>query len=220
MKRRKPLLILLILLAAGVLAVFIPNAVVLCATRSAIVSPETAADFGADCILVLGAGVREDGSPSLMLRERIEAGVNLYRSGAAPKLLMSGDHGTKGYDEVNCMKSEALARDVPAADIFLDHAGFSTYESVYRAQAIFRAKKVVIVTQAYHLPRALYVARVLGLDAVGVACDTQRYFGQLYRDARELLARDKDFVKSLLRLPPTYLGETIDLSGSGEVTDG
>lgn len=220
MKHRKLLLILLILIAAGVLAVFIPNAVVLLTTRSAIVTPETAADFGADCVLVLGAGVREDGSPSRMLRERIETGVSLYRSGAAPKLLMSGDHGTKGYDEVNCMKSEALARDVPVEDVFLDHAGFSTYESVYRAKAIFRAKKTVIVTQAYHLPRALYVARVLGLEAVGVACDTQRYYGQFYRDVRELLARDKDFLKVLLRLPPTYLGETIDLSGSGEVTDG
>ena len=220
MKHRKLLKILVILFVLCLLAVFAPNAVVLCATRSAIVSPETAADFGADCILVLGAGVREDGSPSLMLRERIETGVSLYRSGAAPKLLMSGDHGTKGYDEVNCMKSEALARDVPVEDIFLDHAGFSTYESVYRAKAIFQAQKAVIVTQAYHLPRALYVARALGLDAVGVACDTQRYFGQLYRDARELLARDKDLVKSLLRLPPTYLGETIDLTGSGAVTDG
>ena len=220
MKHRKLLRILLILLAAGVLAALVPNAVVLCATRSAIVSPESAADFGADCILVLGAGVREDGSPSLMLRERIETGVSLYRSGAAPKLLMSGDHGTKGYDEVNCMKSEALARDVPVEDIFLDHAGFSTYESVYRAKAIFQAQKAVIVTQAYHLPRALYVARVLGLDAVGVACDTQRYAGQLLRDVREVLARDKDVVKAFLKLPPTYLGETIDLHGSGTVTDG
>ena len=220
MKHRKFLKILLILIILCLLAVFGPDAIVKLSTRKAIVSPEAAADFGADCVLVLGAGVREDGSPSTMLRERIETGVQLYELGAAPKLLMSGDHGTKGYDEVNCMKTEARRRDVPAEDIFLDHAGFSTYESVFRAQAIFQAEKVVIVTQAYHLPRALFVARVLGLDAVGVACDTQRYFGQLYRDVREILARDKDLVKSLLRLPPTYLGETIDLHGSGEVTDG
>lgn len=220
MKRKKLCIVLLILLAAGLLAVFVPDFAVRLTTRKAIVSAETAVDFGADCILVLGAGVREDGSPSTMLRERIDTGVQLYERGAAPKLLMSGDHGTRGYDEVNCMKTEALKREVPVEDVFLDHAGFSTYESVYRAQAIFQAEKVVIVTQAYHLPRALYVAKALGLDAVGVACDTQRYVGQLYRDVREVLARDKDLVKAFLRLPPTYLGETIDLHGSGVVTDG
>ena len=220
MKKRKLFRILLILVILGLALVFIPNAVVKLTTKNRIVSPSEAESFGADCILVLGAGVRSDGSPSSMLQERIDTGVSLYVSGAAPKLLMSGDHGTRGYDEVNCMKQEALRQSVPLADIFLDHAGFSTYESVYRASAIFQAEKVVIVTQAYHLPRALYTARALGLDAVGVACDTQRYMGQFFRDVREILARDKDVVKSLLKLPPTYLGETIDLHGSGTVTDG
>lgn len=220
MKKRKLLRIFLILVILGLAAVFIPNAVVKLSTKNRIVSPAEAEKFGADCILVLGAGVRSDGSPSTMLQERINAGVSLYAAGAAPKLLMSGDHGTKGYDEVNCMKTEAQRQSVPMEDIFLDHAGFSTYESIYRASAVFQAEKVIIVTQAYHLPRALFTARALGLDAVGVACDTQRYWGQLYRDMREILARDKDVVKSLLKLPPTYLGETIDLHGSGVVTNG
>ena len=220
MKKRKLLRILLILILLGLALVFIPNAVVKLSTKDRIVSPAEAETFGADCILVLGAGVRSDGSPSSMLQERIDTGVALYDAGAAPKLLMSGDHGTRGYDEVNCMKQEAQRQSVPMDDIFLDHAGFSTYESVYRASAIFQAEKVVIVTQAYHLPRALYTARALGLDAVGVACDTQRYGGQFFRDVREILARDKDVVKSFLKLPPTYLGETIDLTGSGTVTDG
>ena len=220
MKKRKILRLLLILFILGLAAVFLPSALVKHFAGSRIVSPVEAADFGADCILVLGAGVRSDGSPSSMLQERIDTGVSLYEAGAAPKLLMSGDHGTRGYDEVNCMKQEALRQSVPEADIFLDHAGFSTYESVYRAQAVFQAEKVVIVTQAYHLPRALQTAKALGLDAIGVACDTQRYYGQFWRDVREILARDKDVVKAFLKLPPTCLGDPVDLTGSGEVTNG
>ena len=112
-----------------------------------------------------------------------------------------------------------MARGVPSEDVFMDHAGFSTYDSFYRAGAIFSAKKVVIVTQAYHRPRALWIARALGLEAVGVACDTQRYPGQLYRDIREILARDKDFFKCIFRPLPRYLGEAIPISGSGDATN-
>ena len=154
-----------------------------------------------------------------MLGERIQTGVDLYKAGVAPKLLMSGDHGTKGHDEVNAMKDAALAAGVPSEAGFMDHAGFSTYDSMYRARDIFGAKKLVVVTQEYHLPRALWIARRMGLEAVGVACDTQRYSGQLYRDLRELLARDKDFVKCLKMPEPRVLGEAIPLAGSGDVTN-
>ena len=207
------LVLLALLLGLG------PDLLIAAAGRGKIVSGEEAAAFGADCILVLGAGLMPDGSPSLMLGERIRTGVDLYEAGAAPKLLMSGDHGSLDHDEVNAMKDAAMARGVPSEDIFMDHAGFSTYDSFYRAGAIFGAKKVVIVTQAYHLPRALWIARALGLEAVGVACDTARYPGQLYRDFREILARDKDFFKCILRPLPRYLGEAIPLTGSGDVTN-
>ncbi len=221
MKRKKKglritvisLLCLLLLLGLG------PNAVVLLHTRSRIHSPEEAASGSWDCILVLGAGVLPDGSPGPMLRERIEMGVRLYEAGAAPKLLMSGDHGRKGHDEVNAMKDTALAAGVPSEDIFMDHAGFNTYDSMYRAQAIFGAERVVVVTQAYHLPRALYIASRLGLEAVGVPCDTRRYSGQLNRDIREILARDKDFFQCIFLPESTLLGEAIPLSGSGDVTN-
>ncbi len=221
MKKKKK--VLLTFAAALVLLALLlglgPDLLIVAAGQRRIVSPEEAASFGADCILVLGAGLLPDGSPSLMLGERIRTGVELYKAGVAPKLLMSGDHSRSDHDEVNAMKDAAKAQGVPSEDIFMDHAGFATYDSFYRAGAIFGVKKVVIVTQAYHLPRAIWIARRLGLEAVGVACDTRRYAGQLYRDVREILARDKDFFKCILKPLPRYLGEAIPIWGSGDVTN-
>lgn len=173
-----------------------------------------------DCILILGCGVRADGSPSLMLRDRLDMGLRLYESGVAPKLLMSGDHSRTDYDEVNAMKNYAMAAGVPSEDVFMDHAGFSTYESMYRARDIFCAEKIVIVSQGYHLSRAVYDARALGLDAYGMAAEDIRYAGQFMRDLREILARCKDFFYCLLRPEPTFLGETIPVSGNGDLSNG
>ena len=142
-----------------------------------------------------------------MLADRITQGINLYENGAAPKLLMSGDHGRADYDEVNTMRAIAVEAGVPASDVFMDHAGFSTYESVYRARGVFGAKRVIIVTQQYHLYRALYVANALGLEAYGVSADLRPYANQAPRDQREVLARGKDFVTSILQPEPTYLGD-------------
>ena len=221
MKKKKKLLLkiaaALVLLA--ILAVLIPDLLIVGSARNRIVSAEQAAGLEADCILVLGAGLLPDGNPGPMLTERIRKGVDLYLAGAAPKLLMSGDHGREDHDEVNAMKDAAMAAGVPSEDVFMDHAGFSTYDSFYRAREIFGVRKVVVVTQAYHLPRALWIARRMGLEAVGVACDTQRYPGQLYRDIREILARDKDFFKCIFRPLPRYLGEAIPISGSGDATN-
>ena len=221
MKKKKKAL--LIAAAALVLLALIlglgPDLLITAAGRPKIVAPEEAAAFGADCVLVLGAGLLPDGSPSLMLGERIRTGVELYHAGAAPKLLMSGDHGTVEHDEVNAMKDAAMAMGVPSEDVFMDHAGFSTYDSFYRAGAVFGVKKAAIVTQAYHLPRALWIAKALGLEAVGVACDTQRYAGQTYRDIREILARDKDFFQCILKPLPRYLGEAIPIIGNGDATN-
>ncbi|MBQ3031208.1 MAG: YdcF family protein, partial [Anaerotignum sp.] len=147
-------------------------------TAEKIITAEEATD--ADCILVLGCGVREDGSPSLMLRDRLEKGIELYEAGTAPKLLMSGDHGRKNYDEVNLMKGYAMEKGVPSEDIFMDHAGFSTYDSMYRARDIFCAEKVIVVSQEYHLYRALYLAEKLGLEAYGVPAQDVNYRGQAY----------------------------------------
>lgn len=173
----------------------------------------------ADCILILGCGVRKDGTPSLMLRDRLETGIALYEAGAGKKLLMSGDHGRKEYDEVNTMKAFAMERSIPSEDIFMDHAGFSTYDSMYRARDIFCAEKVIIVTQEYHLPRALYVAEKLGLEAYGVAALDVNYHGQAYREFREMLARAKDFCTAWMQPKPKYLGEAIPVSGNGDLTN-
>lgn len=184
-----------------------------------LISPEAAAELSdIDCIIVLGCRVNGD-TPSPMLSDRLTRGVELYDMKTAPKLLMSGDHGRVSYDEVNAMKQFAIDKGVPSEDVFMDHAGFSTYETMYRAKEVFAAKRVVIVTQKYHLYRAVYIAEKLGLEAYGVDSDLQSYIKQPYYDAREMLARVKDFVKVILRPEPTYLGEVIPISGSGDLTN-
>lgn len=175
---------------------------------------------GADCILVLGCGVRPDGTPSLMLRDRLDQGIALYKAGAAPKLLMSGDHSRSDYDEVNAMKDYAMAAGVPSEDIFMDHAGLSTYESMYRAREVFRAERVIIVSQRYHLYRAVYDACRLGLEAWGVPAEDIAYLGQTLREAREILARAKDCLYCLFQPKPTFLGEAIPIWGDGNLTNG
>ena len=171
-----------------------------------------------DCILILGCGV--DGEqPSLMLTDRLELGIELYKKGYAPKIIMSGDHGRKEYDEVNVMKNYAIERGVPSEDIFMDHAGFSTYESMYRAKEIFNVKKMLIVTQKYHLYRAIYDARALGIDAYGFDGKLRSYYGQTYRDIREVLARNKDFIWCIIKPQPKYLGEAIPVWGNGNITN-
>lgn len=188
--------------------------------KSRIVSLEEAAKFQADCIVVLGAGIRDDGSPTWMLEDRIKIGDKLYQNHAADKIIMSGDHGRENHDEVNTMKSYAMGEGIPSEDIFMDHAGFETYDSLYRARDIFGAKKVIIVTQEYHLYRALYIADQLGLDARGVTSDLRFYSKKMaYWKFREYLARVKSFVKCITQPEPKYLGDTIDLSVSGDVTN-
>ena len=175
----------------------------------------------ADAILVLGAYVLPNGIVSTMLNDRLTVGYELYEQGKAPKLLVSGDHGHKDYDEVNSMKNFLKNKGVPSQDVFMDHAGFSTYESVYRARDIFRVHRVIIVTQEYHLMRAIYVARALGLEAYGVASDRHDY-GQvmnMYR-IREIAARNKDFLwVNVIKPKPTFLGDAIPVFGDGKVTD-
>lgn len=188
--------------------------------KSKVMSVDEASDFKADCILVLGAGIRADGSPTWMLEDRIKIGDELYKNECAPKIIMSGDHGRENHDEVNSMKRYAMNEGVPSEDIFMDHAGFETYDSLYRAKEIFGARKVIIVTQEYHLYRALYIADMLGLDARGVTSDLRFYSKKMaYWRFREYLARVKSFVKCISKPEPKYLGEPIDLSVSGDVTN-
>jgi len=184
-----------------------------------IITPEQAEKLDdVDCIIVLGCYV-DDTEPSPMLEDRLKVGIQLYNMGVSSKILMSGDHGQEDYDEVNAMKQYAIDNDIPSENIFMDHAGFSTYESMYRAKEIFKAEKVVIVTQKYHLYRSIYVAEELGLEAYGVSSDLQNYIRQSSYDMREILARDKDFFQTIIKTKPTYLGDEIPVSGNGDVTN-
>ena len=212
--------ILLILCIIGVSTLFIMNAVVKGATRDQIVQPEDAAALeDVDCILVLGCWVNPQGQPSHMLHDRLTRGVELYDLKAAPKLLMSGDHGQVSYDEVAAMKQFAVDHGIASENIFMDHAGFSTYESLYRAKEIFQADKIVIVTQEYHLYRALYIANRLGIEAYGVSSDYHTYYGQFTRDCREILARVKDCIYCIFKPEPTFLGDAIPIFGDGNATN-
>ena len=182
---------------------------------------EEASKENFDCVLVLGAGVWGDG-PSHLLEERLNKGVEVYNTGCTNRILMTGDHGREEYDEVNVMKNFAIEKGAVAEEVFMDHAGFSTYESMYRAKEVFQVKKVVIVTQKYHLYRAVYNARKLGIDAYGVAADGQYNFSlpvRTYNNFRESLARCKDFIWCIIKPEPTYLGEAIPISSSGVLTD-
>ena len=227
MKTKKLYRVLLICLAVilmlgvlGVGAVLGINSHVIQSTRDQILTTEDAALLeDVDCIIVLGCKVKSDGEPSDMLEDRLRRGVELFQAGAAPKLLMSGDHGTMTYNEVQSMKQYAMDHDIASSDIFMDHAGFSTYESIYRALDIFQADKIIIVSQEYHLYRALYIANALGIEAYGVHADYRNYAGQSGYDLREILARNKDFLTSIFKPEPTYRGEVIPIWGNGDLTN-
>ena len=224
MKKRKIFirigLILLTLMTICIIVVLGVNLYVKKSVQKNIISVEDAVKLdNVDAIIILGAGVWNKDTPSPMLNDRLLQGIELYKLGASPKLLMSGDHGQVDYDEVNVMKNFAINAGADSKDIFMDHAGFSTYESVYRAKEIFGVHKVIIVTQGYHLYRALYLAKQLGIEAYGVASDQQVYNGQQNRELREILARNKDFVNAILKPKPTYGGEAIPINGNGNVTN-
>ncbi len=174
-----------------------------------------------DAILVLGARVYSNGSPSPVLQDRLDRAIELYRAGKAPKILVSGDHGTVEYDEVNAMLDYLLERGIPREDIFLDHAGFNTYDSIYRAKEIFKCDSIIISTQEFHMGRSLYIARRLGLDAYGVASANKAEYKMVYNYARESVARVKAvWDTDIARRLPRYLGDPIPITGDGTVTDG
>ncbi len=219
-KKKRVLRTLAVLILLSVLLPLATSYYVMASTENQIITLEEAADLNADTILVLGARVWDNGQPSGILKDRINTGVDLYEAGASERLLMSGDHGQDEYDEVNAMKDFAIEQGVAPAVIFMDHAGFSTYESLYRARDIFQVKTVVIVTQKYHLYRALYIARALGLDAYGVSCDRRDYNPYILFSVREIFARCKDVLYAIFQPLPTYLGDVIPITGDGNATNG
>ncbi len=221
--RKKPLpvkILLAVLIIIGVTSiVFVTLNLVVCLSvkdrmRSVADGPD---DSGYDCIIVLGCGVWGD-TPSPLLTDRLDTAIELYRRGAAPKLLMSGDHGQKDYDEVSVMRRYAMERGVPSEDIFLDHAGFSSYETMWRASKVFGVQKAIVVTQKYHLFRSLYDARAFGIEVQGTIATGHTFASLPMWEARECLARVKDFFWCIFKPSATYGGAPIDIHGNGEVT--
>ncbi len=174
----------------------------------------------AQCIIVPGAGIIR-GRPSLTLARRLDKALELYNNDVADRIIVSGDHGAKDYDEVNTMREYLCERGVPKENVFMDHAGFSTYDTVYRAKEIFRVESAVIVTQKLHLMRALYIAQKLGLECEGVIARDSTAATTRVQMIREYPARVKAFLDCcILKSKPKYLGDEIPVSGSGIVTEG
>lgn len=168
---------------------------------------------------ILGCAVYGN-KPSMMLKDRLDAGIELYKKGVVPKLVMTGDNGSKWYDEVNVMKKYAIDKGVKSSDIFMDHAGFSTYESMFRAKNIFDAENIIVVTQKYHLHRAIYLANKMdSLDAIGYTAPIVKYSDYWHNNIREILARNKDFVFSFINPKSKVGGEKISLKDNGDITN-
>lgn len=173
----------------------------------------------ADCIIVLGAGI-VGGRPSISLANRLDKAIEVYNLGHTKKILVSGDHGESSYDEVNVMRNYLLEKGIPKEDIFMDHAGFSTYDSMYRARSVFKVSKAIVVTQALHLRRALYIGDKMGIDVVGVEAVNSTLKSTAFQSIREYPARVKAFLQcEILHSKPKYLGDVIPITGSGTVTE-
>ena len=175
-----------------------------------------------DAIIVLGAGVNENGVPSCILADRLSSALDVLSFGVDGKLILSGDHGRLYYNEVGAMKKYILNNsNIDERNIFLDHGGFSTYETMYRAKAIFKVNTAIVVTNKYHLPRALYLANRLGINSYGYASDKRKYNNMKSYKIRERLAQIKDFIYvNILKIKPSFLGEEIPINYSdGRITD-
>ncbi len=219
-----------IVVACAVLAALVvgaTNAITILSTRDNVhtVAGTLEAAPEADAIVVLGASVRPDGTPSDMLRDRLDTAIALYDAGAAPKIIVSGDNRTSHYNETQAMKRYCVEHGVPSKDVFEDHAGYSTYESMYRARHVFGADSIIVTTQGYHLYRAMFAAQQLGMEAYGVASDHGLYENQNYYSLREMLARTKDFFAALFSVPINEEhqpiapeGESYNLEGSGDAS--
>lgn len=171
-----------------------------------------------DCVIVLGASAKT-GKPSLMLQDRLDLAYEVYTAGYAKKILVSGDHMHDGYDEANVMKAYLVSLDVPEEDIFMDHAGIDTYTTMKRAKEVFLVNSCIISTQEYHLYRAVYIAKQLGIESVGIPCDVYISSKLPYFKAREFLARFKDFFYVKILKPSVILGDIIPITGDGRATE-
>ena len=208
----------LAVLGVAALTLLVVNVVVLRGGRAA---PRPGDEERApDCALVLGARVYEDGTPSPVLRDRLDEGITLYQEKRVSRILVSGDHAGPTYDEPNAMRTYLESNGIPREVIFMDHAGLDTYSSMWRAKHVFGASRVVVVTQQFHLPRAVWLARSVGLKAEGRAADRRSYRGIAWQELREVGSRTKAFFDVAMHRRPRFAGPAIDLEGGGSITAG
>ena len=189
------------------------NLAVLLSTREAVTGAAGAPH--AQAAIVLGARLLPGGALSPMLADRVAQGLALYRAGAVDRIIVSGDHGSWSYDEPGAMRDALLAAGVPARDVFTDHAGFDTWATMRRAVEVFGVHSAIVVTQGFHLPRAVYLARAAGLQAHGVASDLRAYGRPgLASAVREVAARVKAVYSAGVR-SPVLGGPAISIDGDG-----
>ncbi len=169
------------------------------------------------CGIVLGAGVRNE-RVTPVLKDRLETALSLYKTGKIQRFLLTGDHSRKNYDEVNTMKDYLTKKGVNDSVIFLDHAGFDTYNSMYRAKNIFQVKDAIVITQDFHQNRSVFLARNMGLTATGCIADRRVYRGRLYLAVRESFAVAKAFFNIIFQSNPVYKGEVIPITSDSKVT--
>ena len=194
---------ILIVLIVIILVPVIINFYVILSTKNRIVSGDSELLTDIDYIVILGAGIRR-GKPSPMLEDRLKTGISLYNNDISNKILITGDHMNDDYDEVTVMKNYLLEHGIPEEDIITDNYGISTYDSIYRVKNVYKSNKVVIVSQRYHLYRALFLSDNLDLESYGVEANLRYYYGQWYREIREILDRNKDFIKGIIKPKAVY----------------
>ena len=202
-KMKKIFKYIIIVLIVIILVPVIINFYVILSTKNRIVSGDSELLTDIDYIVVLGAGIRRD-KPSPMLEDRLKTGILLYNNDISNKILITGDHMNDDYDEVTVMKNYLLEHGIPEEDIITDNYGISTYDSIYRVKNVYKSNKVVIVSQRYHLYRALFLSDNLDLESYGVEANLRYYYGQWYREIREILARNKDFIKGIIKPKAVY----------------
>ena len=210
MKNKKRFLLTFIcIVGMGVIITLFINLYMILSVNKQIINEEQV-DKEYDAILILGCRVNGD-SPSLMLVKRLDKGIDIYNK-IHKKIIISGDNTRNDYDEVNVMGEYLLNSNVLAEDIVKDYAGINTYDSLYRLKEIFGVKKVIIITQKYHMYRALYIANNLDIEAIGVvADDIPQRFVMLKNEIREIFSRDKNFFKVIFKPKSKILGEKIDI---------
>ena len=209
----------LILVAVFLLSIVLINVGMVVSTAGNIKDLDTiASENDYDCAIVLGCSVRPDKTPSDMLRARLDAAFELYEKTGC-RIIVSGDHEDQYYNEVKIMKEYLVDKGIPSEKIYMDHAGYSTYDSMYRLKNIFGVNKAVVITQRYHLYRALSIAKILGIEVAGLEAEDVTSGSGTENYLREIAARPKALFDSVRRAAPRELGEKIDLNQSGDLTD-